>query len=36
VRNFQRAMALVIPGFKVDGVVGQQTWKALVSEALSG
>lgn len=36
VRGFQRAMASEIPGFSVDGIVGPQTWRALVSEALSG
>jgi peptidoglycan hydrolase-like protein with peptidoglycan-binding domain len=36
VRAFQRAMALEIHGFAVDGIVGPQTWHALVSEALSG
>jgi len=33
---FQRAMAREVPGFAVDGVVGTQTWLALVTEALSG
>jgi peptidoglycan hydrolase-like protein with peptidoglycan-binding domain len=36
VRAFQRAMATEIPGFGVDGIVGPQTWQALVTEALSG
>jgi peptidoglycan hydrolase-like protein with peptidoglycan-binding domain len=36
VRAFQRAMSAQIPGFVVDGVVGKQTWQALVTEALSG
>jgi peptidoglycan hydrolase-like protein with peptidoglycan-binding domain len=36
VRAFQRAMASEIPGFGVDGIVGPQTWQALVTEALSG
>jgi peptidoglycan hydrolase-like protein with peptidoglycan-binding domain len=36
VRAFQRAMAAEIPGFGVDGIVGPQTWQALVTEALSG
>jgi murein L,D-transpeptidase YcbB/YkuD len=36
VRAFQRAMAAEIPGFRVDGIVGAQTWQALVTEALSG
>jgi peptidoglycan hydrolase-like protein with peptidoglycan-binding domain len=36
VRSFQRAMATEIPGFGVDGIVGPQTWQALVTEALSG
>lgn len=36
VRAFQKAMAAEIPGFRVDGVVGPQTWQALVTEALSG
>lgn len=36
VRAFQRAMAAEIPGFRVDGIVGPQTWQALVTEALSG
>jgi peptidoglycan hydrolase-like protein with peptidoglycan-binding domain len=34
--GFQSAMRAEIPGFQVDGVVGPQTWLALVSEALSG
>jgi peptidoglycan hydrolase-like protein with peptidoglycan-binding domain len=25
-----------VPGFAVDGIVGPQTWQALVTEALSG
>ena len=36
VRAFQHAMSLEIPGFAVDGIVGPQTWQALVTEALSG
>jgi peptidoglycan hydrolase-like protein with peptidoglycan-binding domain len=36
VRAFQRAMSAQIRGFVVDGVVGAQTWQALVTEALSG
>jgi peptidoglycan hydrolase-like protein with peptidoglycan-binding domain len=36
VRAFQKAMASEIAGFRVDGIVGPQTWQALVSEALSG
>ena len=36
VRGFQRAMATQIRGFRVDGIVGPQTWHALVTEALSG
>jgi peptidoglycan hydrolase-like protein with peptidoglycan-binding domain len=36
VRAFQRAMSAQVPGFVVDGVVGKQTWQALVTEALSG
>ena len=36
VRGFQRGMAIEIPGFAADGIVGPQTWHALVSEALSG
>ncbi len=36
VRAFQRAMAAEVAGFRVDGIVGAQTWQALVSEALSG
>ena len=36
VRAFQRALAAEVAGFRVDGVVGPQTWQALVSEALSG
>jgi peptidoglycan hydrolase-like protein with peptidoglycan-binding domain len=36
VRGFQRAMATEITGFRVDGIVGPQTWQALVTEALSG
>jgi murein L,D-transpeptidase YcbB/YkuD len=35
VRAFQQAMAHEIRGFHVDGVVGAQTWQALVTEALS-
>lgn len=33
---FQKAMRTMVPGFAVDGIVGSQTWAALVSEALSG
>jgi peptidoglycan hydrolase-like protein with peptidoglycan-binding domain len=36
VRAFQRAMAAEVAGFRIDGIVGPQTWQALVSEALSG
>ena len=36
VRAFQQAMAHQVRGFAVDGVVGPQTWQALVTEALSG
>jgi murein L,D-transpeptidase YcbB/YkuD len=36
VRAFQKAMAAEVSGFRVDGIVGPQTWQALVSEALSG
>ena len=36
VRAFQKAMAAEVAGFRVDGIVGAQTWQALVSEALSG
>lgn len=36
VRAFQQAMASEIAGFKVDGIVGPQTWQALISGALSG
>jgi peptidoglycan hydrolase-like protein with peptidoglycan-binding domain len=35
VRAFQQAMAHQIHGFHVDGIVGAQTWQALVTEALS-
>lgn len=34
--GFQQAMRTMVPGFLVDGIVGPQTWTALVSEALSG
>ena len=33
---FQKAMKTEIPAFQVDGIVGPQTWLALISEALSG
>ena len=36
VRAFQQGMAAEVAGFRVDGIVGPQTWQALVSEALSG
>jgi murein L,D-transpeptidase YcbB/YkuD len=36
VRAFQKAMSAEVNGFRVDGIVGPQTWQALVSEALSG
>jgi peptidoglycan hydrolase-like protein with peptidoglycan-binding domain len=36
VRAFQKAMAAELAGFRADGIVGPQTWQALVSEALSG
>jgi murein L,D-transpeptidase YcbB/YkuD len=36
VKAFQRAMSAEIPGFAVDGIVGPQTWQALVTGALSG
>lgn len=34
--GFQKAMGTMVPGFAVDGIVGPQTWAALVSEALAG
>jgi hypothetical protein len=34
--GFQKAMRTMIPGFAVDGIVGPQTWNALVGEALAG
>jgi len=36
VRAFQKAMSAEVPHFAVDGIVGTQTWQALVTEALSG
>lgn len=36
VRAFQQAMSAEVPHFAVDGIVGAQTWQALVTEALSG
>jgi peptidoglycan hydrolase-like protein with peptidoglycan-binding domain len=36
VRAFQNAMAAEVAGFNVDGIVGPQTWQALITEALSG
>lgn len=33
--GFQKAMRTMVPGFQVDGIVGPQTWAALVSEALA-
>jgi murein L,D-transpeptidase YcbB/YkuD len=36
VKAFQRAMSIEISGFAVDGIVGPQTWQALVTGALSG
>jgi murein L,D-transpeptidase YcbB/YkuD len=36
VKAFQRAMSIEVPRFAVDGIVGPQTWQALVTEALSG
>jgi len=36
VTAFQRAMSAQVRGFAVDGIVGAQTWQALVTEALSG
>jgi peptidoglycan hydrolase-like protein with peptidoglycan-binding domain len=33
---FQKAMSAEIRGFAVDGIVGPQTWQALVTEALAG
>jgi murein L,D-transpeptidase YcbB/YkuD len=36
VRSFQKAMSQQVSGFTVDGIVGRQTWQALVTEALSG
>lgn len=34
--GFQKAMRTMIPGFAVDGIVGPQTWNALIGEALAG
>ncbi len=34
--GFQQGMKTMVPGFMVDGIVGPQTWLALISEALSG
>lgn len=36
VRAFQRAVSAQVPGLVVDGVVGKQTWQAVVTETLSG
>ena len=36
VRGFQQAIAHEVHGFPVDGIAGQLTWQALVTEALSG
>ena len=36
VKAFQQAMSIQVPGFAVDGIIGPQTWRALVTEALSG
>jgi peptidoglycan hydrolase-like protein with peptidoglycan-binding domain len=36
VRAFQHAMSAQVAGFVVNGIVGKQTWQALVTEALSG
>lgn len=36
VRADEKTMAAEVTGFRVDGIVGPQTWEALVSEALSG
>jgi peptidoglycan hydrolase-like protein with peptidoglycan-binding domain len=35
VKAFQKGMAAQVHGFPVDGVVGPQTWQALITEALS-
>ena len=35
VRGFQQALSVEIPSVKVDGIVGQATWQALVSGMLS-
>jgi peptidoglycan hydrolase-like protein with peptidoglycan-binding domain len=36
VRGYQAAIAVDVPGFRVDGIVGPMTWQALVTETLSG
>ena len=36
VRGYQSAVAVDVPGFPVDGIVGPLTWQALVTETLSG
>ncbi len=36
VKAFQQAMSHEVDGFLVNGIVGPQTWQALVTEALSG
>ena len=36
VKAFQQAMTHDVHGFVVDGIMGSQTWQALVTEALSG
>jgi peptidoglycan hydrolase-like protein with peptidoglycan-binding domain len=36
VRAFQKAMASAVAVFGVDGMIGPQTWRGLISAALSG
>ena len=35
-KAFQQAMTHEVHGFVMDGIMGSQTWQALVTEALSG
>jgi peptidoglycan hydrolase-like protein with peptidoglycan-binding domain len=36
VKGFQSGVAMMIPGSPVNGIVGAQTWQALVTELLAG
>ena len=36
VRGFQSSVAVEVPGFQVDGIVGPRTWQVMIAGTLTG